>query len=49
MTTRLAIILALIIIGVAIWDHYWLDSAIYVFLGHRLLDAISWVTIWNKA
>lgn len=47
MTTRLAIVLGLVIVGALIYDGVAHDSAGTLFLIRKLADLIEWIAFWR--
>ncbi len=47
MTTKLTIILALLIAGFFVLDHYVLHLNAFVFLAKKGIDLINYVAIWR--
>jgi|GEM_PF-512703 len=48
MTMRIALALAMVLLGVLALDGIYWHWAIVIYLGRELLDLIDWVTIWNR-
>lgn len=47
MTTRLALILAALIVGFFVLDHYVLGLNAFVFLGKKMVELINYLAIWR--
>jgi len=47
MTTRLALILACLIVGFFVLDHYVLHLNAFVFLAKKMIDLMNYVAIWR--
>lgn len=47
MTNKIAIILALIIVGVLIADVFVFEWDLYIFLGRKLAQLLEWMAFWR--
>lgn len=47
MTNRIAIVLALLIIGLFVVDHFFLHLDLPLFLARQFADLIEWVSFWR--
>lgn len=47
MTTRLTIILALLIVGFFVLDQFVLQMNAFVFLGKKMIELMNYLAIWR--
>ncbi|MEP1767636.1 MAG: hypothetical protein ABJJ53_13480 [Sulfitobacter sp.] len=47
MTNRIAIILALLIIGAIAIDYFYYGTEHLIFLGKKLAELIEWIAFWR--
>ena len=47
MTNRIALILAIIIIALIVWDHYWMSGRIFAFVVTELFRLIEYMAFWR--
>jgi hypothetical protein len=47
MTNRIAIVLGLILVGLALMDALLFGADHFVFLGRKMLELIEWMAFWR--